>query len=384
MDFDLSEEQASLRDLAARIFSDKATTERVTDIERRNERRIDDDLWQELARAQLLGVALPESHGGLGFGIVELLVVLEQQGRVVAPVPLLPTLVMGAAPLAEFGSPAQRDRWLPGVCAGRVHMTGAFAQPGANFSLTPTVHATKRDRTWHLSGTAIAVPAAHVADVVLVPARTDDGITVFVLERMQQGIHAAALETTARDVQCTLEFTDVRATDDAILGAPGDGEQIVQWTVDRIQLAAAALALGCCERALQITAEYVSQRVQFGRPLSTNQGVALRAADAYIDIDCMRVTLWQAAWRVAAGLPARDRIAIAKYWSAEGGQRVVHATQHLHGGMGADIDYPVHRYFLWVKQLENGFGGAPQQLARLGESIAVAAKSKRALSNRQG
>ena len=83
--------------------------------------------------------------------------------------------------------------------------------------------------------------------------------------------------------------------------------------------------------------------------------------------------MWQAAWRLAQGLPAREQIDIAKYWSAEGGQRVVHATQHLHGGMGADIDYPVHRYFLWVKQLENTFGSGPQQLARLGRSIADAA-----------
>jgi alkylation response protein AidB-like acyl-CoA dehydrogenase len=135
--------------------------------------------------------------------------------------------------------------------------------------------------------------------------------------------------------------------------------------------------LGCCEQALALTAKYTSEREQFGRPLSTNQGVAIRAADAYIDIDCMRVTMWQAAWRISVGLPARDEIDIAKYWAAEGGQRVVHATQHLHGGMGADIDYPVHRYFLWVKQLENTFGSAPQHLARLGRSIAGSATSDR-------
>jgi alkylation response protein AidB-like acyl-CoA dehydrogenase len=141
-------------------------------------------------------------------------------------------------------------------------------------------------------------------------------------------------------------------------------------------VAAAAVALGCCEAAIELTARYTSERQQFGRPLSTNQGVAIRAADAYIDIDCMRVTMWQAAWRIGQGLDAHDEIAVAKYWAAEGGQRVVHATQHLHGGMGADIDYPVHRYFLLVKQLENWFGGAPQQLARLGRSIAASAKNR--------
>src|SRR5690606_2039811 len=133
-------------------------------------------------------------------------------------------------------------------------------------------------------------------------------------------------------------------------GEVGGGAAIVEWTVPRIELANSALSLGACREALRMTAEYTSQREQFGRPLSTNQGVAMRAADAYIDVDCMRVTLWHAAWRLDQGLPALDEVHVAKYWSAEAGQRVVHATQHLHGGMGADVDYPVHRMFLWVKQ----------------------------------
>ena len=124
-----------------------------------------------------------------------------------------------------------------------------------------------------------------------------------------------------------------------------------------------------------MAAASTSQRTQFGRPLSTNQGVAIRAADAYIDIDAMRVTLWQAAWRLDEGLDAGLAVEVAKYWAAEGGQRVVHATQHLHGGMGADVDYPVHRSFIWVKQLENVFGGGSQQLAKIGARIAAEARA---------
>ena len=119
-----------------------------------------------------------------------------------------------------------------------------------------------------------------------------------------------------------------------------------------------------------MAAEYTSQREQFGRPLSTNQGLAMRAADCYVDVDCMRITLWEAAWRLAVGLPAADAVTVAKYWSAEGGQRVVHNTQHMHGGIGADIDYPVHRYFLWVKEMEIQLGAGSAQLAKLGASIA--------------
>jgi acyl-CoA dehydrogenase len=153
---------------------------------------------------------------------------------------------------------------------------------------------------------------------------------------------------------------------------------VVAFTLERVNVANCAIALGACESALAMAATYTSQRTQFGRPLSTNQGVAMRAADAYIDIDAMRVTLWQAAWQLDQQLDAGLAVEVAKYWAAEGGQRVVHATQHLHGGMGADVDYPVHRSFIWVKQLENIFGGGSQQLARIGARIASEARASEA------
>lgn len=370
MDFSFTEEQQALRDLAAQIFAHKATLERIVEIERRTDDRIDRDLWAALADAQLLGVAIPEQYGGLGLTMLELTFVLEQQGQFVAPVPLLPTLVLAAPAISEFGTPPQQERWLRAVAQGNAVLTAAFAERGANNIRRSSVRAAPVADGWMLSGNKIAVPAAHVASAILVPAETGDGLTVFIVDPTSPGVVRTRYETTARDVQCSLDLSDVFVGNDGVLGAVGQGAAIAAWSIDRADIAGAAIALGCCEKALALTAEYTSEREQFGRPLSTNQGVAIRAADAYIDIDCMRVTMWQAAWRLAEGLPARDEIDIAKYWAAEGGQRVVHATQHLHGGMGADIDYPVHRYFLWVKQLENMFGSGPQQLAHLGRSIA--------------
>ena len=144
--------------------------------------------------------------------------------------------------------------------------------------------------------------------------------------------------------------------------------------LDRALVGLCALQVGVAEEALRITAAYTSTRHQFGKPLSTFQGVALKAGDAYIDTEAMRATMWQAAWRLAEGLDATTEVMVAKWWAAEGGQRVVHITQHLHGGIGADIDYPVHRYFLWGKQIEVTLGGATQQLARLGGAIAAGAR----------
>jgi alkylation response protein AidB-like acyl-CoA dehydrogenase len=141
-------------------------------------------------------------------------------------------------------------------------------------------------------------------------------------------------------------------------------------------VALAAVSLGACEEATRLAAEYTSSREQFGKPLSTNQGVVLRAADAYIAMAAMRATLWQAAWRLDEGLPAEEAVEVAHWWASQGGHDVVHITQHLHGGMGADIDYPVHRYFLWAKEVTDVLGGPSAHLARLGDLIAADAEAR--------
>ena len=144
-----------------------------------------------------------------------------------------------------------------------------------------------------------------------------------------------------------------------------------EWIVERTTAGLCAIAIGVCEEALRLTAEYTKTREQFDRPIATFQAVGQRAADAYIDTEAVRLTAWQASWRLAAGLPATEEVAVAKFWAAEGGQRVVHAAQHLHGGIGVDRDYPLYRYFTWAKQLELTLGGATPQLVHLGRLLAA-------------
>jgi alkylation response protein AidB-like acyl-CoA dehydrogenase len=164
---------------------------------------------------------------------------------------------------------------------------------------------------------------------------------------------------------------------DAVLGEPGDGAGIVEWITDRALVGLCAIQVGVAEEALRRTADYAGQRKQFDRPIATFQGVAMRAADAYIDVECMRSALDQAAWQVSAGLPAGREIAAAKWWACRGGERVVHTAQHIHAGIGSDIDYPIHRFFLWSKQIELTLGGASHHLARLGAMLTTDADSAR-------
>ena len=360
MDFVFTEEQEAVRDLAGQIFAGHASAARVKEVEAGDE-RFDRALWAELAAANLLGIALPDEVGGSGFGMVELCLLLEQQGRTVAPAPLWPTLVLGALPIAEFGTAEQRARWLPGVGAGDVVLSAALE----SFGPEPTAHVDGAG--WRLDGARMSVPAAHLAARVIVPARTDAGRRAFLVDPSADGVEQQRVETTNREIRSHLVLSGARAE---ALG----GEGVVEWLHDRALVGLCALQVGVCEEALRLAAGYTSDRVQFGRPLSTFQGVALKAADAYIDTEAMRATLWQAAWRLTEGLDASQEVMVAKWWAAEGGQRVVHATQHLHGGMGADVDYPVHRYFLWGKQLAEELGGASVQLARLGAAIAIGAQ----------
>ena len=354
-----------------------------------SEERFDRALWAELAKADLLGLAVPEADGGGGFGMVELCLLLAAQGQVVAPVPLWATLVLGAHALAEFGSDELRARWLPGVASGDVVLTAALADAAADVSTggpgTPAVVATLRKKKggYKLSGTAIAVPFAHVADRVLVPAATPGGGTVVAaVDPGADGVRVERAVTTNREVHPHLHFDGLAVAEGDLL-AGGDaarGPAVLAWMLERAWTGLAALQVGVAEAALARAAEYLNTREQFGKPLSTFQGTMLRAADAAIDTEAIRVTLWQAAWRLDHGLDAHRAVAVAIWFASDAGQRVVHATQHLHGGMGADVDYPVHRYFLWGKQIELLLGSGSSQLARLGRQLVADLRAGEAVS----
>ena len=224
---------------------------------------------------------------------------------------------------------------------------------------------------WRLSGTKLCVPAAQLADRILVPAATGgERVGVFLVDPSAAGVELTPLDTTSGQPEASVDLRDVRLDGSDVLGDPQHGVAIVEWILQRASAALAALAIGVCDEALRLTAEYAKTRKQFDQPIAMFQAVGHRAADAYIDTEGVRLTALQAAWRLSEGLPAEKQTAVAKYWAADAGQRVVHAAQHLHGGIGVDKEYPLHRYFLYAKQLELTLGGSTQQLLRLGKLLA--------------
>jgi 3-oxocholest-4-en-26-oyl-CoA dehydrogenase beta subunit len=376
MDFNLSDEQLAVSEAATGLFSGLLDGERIAAVEASDE-RIDRDLWAALAGADLLGLAIPEADGGTGYGLMELCLLLEAQGNAVAPVPLWSTLVLGALPVSRCGSDAQRGRWLPGVVAGDVILTTALTGTVTSPSLMPSVRATASGEGWVLDGTELAVPQAHLAARIVVPARTGDGGVVLALVDPQApGVTLERAATTNREIHPHVHFAGVAVAPGDVLVGPDLGHSVLDFVLVAATISLCALQVGVCEAALTRTAAYLNSRQQFGRPLSTFQGTMLRAADAAIDIEAMRVTWQNAAWRFDTGRDAADAARVAKWQASERGQRTVHATQHLHGGMGADISYPIHRYFLWGKQIELLLGGPSAQLARLGADIAEQALAR--------
>jgi acyl-CoA dehydrogenase len=385
MDFTYSEEQEAVRELASRMFTERATHDRLKELEATagDDGPIDRELWRELANAGLLAIHLPEDSGGAGLDFVAACLVIEAAGRTAAYVPVVETMVYGALPIATFGTDEQRKTWLPAVAGGESILTAAMAElvgevilPGGD---APTTTATQgADGAWLLNGTKACVPAAFVADAVLVPAVRSAadgsalGVGVFIVDAAAPGVTLTRQTTTTGRPEAIVELRDVAVDGDRLLGGDAaDGAAIVSSIAEHATTALCVQEAGACATALDLTAEYTKTRVQFEKPIATFQAVGQRAADAYVDTEAIRLTAWQAASRLSAGLPAAAEVAVAKFWAADGGQRVVHAAAHLHGGVGVDRDYPLHRFFLLTRQIELTLGGANESLRRLGKLLAT-------------
>jgi len=405
MDFTLNEAQRELAALCRNIVADKATPQRQAEVEAAGD-RFDPVLWADLAGAGILAAALPESLDGAGLGLLEQCSVLEELGRAVAPVPYLAAVVLGAGAVGAFGTPDQQQRWAAPAGRGELIVTAALAEedgddprspsasaewvagpaparpadaspshtPAAGASRSPTAPAAASRETghWVLTGTKTAVPAASRADVFLVPAATASGPAVFLVSPDDPCVLVQPQRLVDGDVAGRLELNRAELPADRMLGSPQAGAGIIDWLAARATVGQCALQLGVLSRALDLTSEHAKSRVQFGRPVGAFQAVAQRLADAYIDVEGVRLTMWQAAWRLAAGLPCETEIATAKFWAADAGHRVAHTAVHIHGGMGIDTEHPTHRYFVAAKRTEFELGGATTQLRRIGAALARA------------
>ena len=359
MDFSLSDAQTELAGLTRKILAERDAAARQ---------------WADLASAGVLAAGLPEPLGGAGLGLLEQCSALKELGRAVSSAPYLWSVVLGAGAIAAFGSPPQQRRWCPAAGDGSAVLTVALAEEDGDDPSSPSARAGRDGPGWRLSGVKTVVPAAGRADLILVPASGPDGVLVFLVEPSDKGVTVQPQALTDGADAGRLVLDGVPLGRDRVLGGASGGPEVTDWLVARGTVGVCAVQAGVLERALELTAEYVRSREQFGRPIGSFQAVAQRLADAYIDVEAVGLTMWQAAWLLAAGRPGDPEVdaavASAKFWAADAGHRVAHTAVHLHGGMGIDMSYPLHRYFAAAKRAEFTLGGATEQLRRLGDLLA--------------
>ena len=344
MDFSPDETQRAVADLAATVVRGADADHARTTAALSSVTGYDEALWKGMAQAGLLSLAVPESAGGDGFGPLEVAAVLTEVGRQTIPVPAFATLALGVLPIARFGTAAQHEA-LRDVADGAV-LTAALAP----------VDARRDGEDLVLSGRVAAVPYASVARLVLLP--TEHGVAL--VSPSAAGVTLTRTTTSTGTAEYSMACEDVRVAGADVLDAtPADLQALAV-------AGASAVADGVLAGALALTAEHLRTREQFGKPLATFQAVAQQIADVYVTARTVHLAATSVNWRLASGLDAADDIDIAAYWLAAEMPRALQVCHHLHGGLGVDITYPLHRYYSHGKDIARLVGGSAARLDSIG------------------
>ena len=372
MEFGFSEEQKDVQQLARQILSEQVTAEGLAAYDEYATERFDRSLWQQLGEAGLLGVAVSEAHGGMGFGFTELALFVEEVGRTIAPVPLIAHAVSAALPIQRFGNDAQREAILPGAANGSLLLSAALVESSGEDPAAPTeTLAEPAGDGYRVSGVKCHVPYADGAHRILVSAKTDAGTVALLVDPQAPGVSLTPEKATHYEPQFEMHLDGVEVAADDVLAGPDQGAEVMRWAAERTVAAVCAHQLGVTDASMRMTASYTAERQQFGVPIATFQAVGHRAANCFIDVECLRLNTYQAVSLLDAEAAATTEVQIAKVWAGDVGHRVSYASQHLHGGTGIDRDYPLWRFCLWARHNEMVLGGSARQLAALGRRIAA-------------
>jgi alkylation response protein AidB-like acyl-CoA dehydrogenase len=361
MDFTVSEDQAAIAEMANRLFSEQCDDKRLAAFDRGGQ-TYDAELWSKVVETGLHALLVDVDVGGSGLGMTELMLVLQAQGRALAPVPLW-RHQLAAATLARHGQGQVNVDLVAGAIAGKFLAT--LSTEGAVQSRGLSLHATPREGGWQLDGTAHAVPLAAQSRWALLAATVGDQARLFAVDLVNPSVSFVEGIFTHGEGLADVVCAKLALPADALLP-----EAAWPWIEQRACAAVAALQLGVSEEQLRRTAEYVGERRQFDRVIATFQAAQMQMADGYIHRETLRSLLFQLCYRIDQGLDAAPQALATKFLACEVGHRVGHMAQHLHGGIGVDTTYPIHRYQLWSRALELAAGGANSALARLGDWLA--------------
>ncbi len=376
MDFGFNQEQELLRNTARKFLENECTSEFVR-ARMAEPAGVTDAFWTKLAEQGWTGLVYPEEFGGTGLGFVDLTVLMEEMGRAVMPGPFFSTL-LGGLTILEAGSAAQKKEWLTKIAAGEAKATLAFTEPNARWDAAAVaVTAREAGGKFTLSGTKLFVLDAHVADVIVVVARTreskrpEEGLSLFLVPKGARGLTVKLLPTMDQTRKlCEVKFEDVVVGADALLG-PRDGAWApLARVLDRATVALCAEMCGGAQRVLDMTTEYAKIRIAFGKPIGSYQGVKHRAADMLVESENAKSLTYYAAWAVDENVPEAPLAAsMAKAYASDAFRKIAGAGIQLHGGIGFTWEHDLHLYFKRAKSSEFTFGDASYHRERVAQLI---------------
>ena len=377
MDFGFNQEQELLRATARKFLENECTSEFVR-ARMAEPAGVTDAFWAKLAEQGWLGLIYPEEYGGAGLGFVDLTVLMEEMGRAVMPGPFFATVLQGGLTILEAGSAPQKKEWLGKISAGEAKATLAFTEPNARWDAAAvTVAAREAGGTFTLSGTKLFVLDAHLADVLVVVARTregkrpEEGLSLFLMPRGAKGLEVKLLPTMDQTRKlCEVTFADVVVGADALLGARDGAWAPLARVLDRATVALCAEMCGGAQRVLDMTTEYAKIRVAFGKPIGSYQGVKHKAADMLVEIENAKSLTYYAAWAVDENVPEAPLAAsMAKAYVSDTYRKAAGAGIQLHGGIGFTWEHDLHLYFKRAKSSEFTFGDATWHRERVAQLI---------------
>jgi len=376
MDIGFTEEQELLRDTARKFLDSECPTSFVRQM-MATEDAVTAEFWQQLAENGWLGITYAEEDGGSGLGLVDLVVLMEEVGRAVMPGPYPATVLLGGAAIAEAGSAAARQHWLPEIAAGTAKATLAASEPNARWDAAGiTLGARETRGGFALSGIKLFVPDAHQADVLVVAARSrdgstmEDGISLFLVPKGTPGVAVRLLPSVDETRKlCEVRLDNVVLPAAALLGELHQGWPALARVTDRAAVALSAEMCGAAQRVLDMTVEYAKLRTAFGKPIGSYQGVKHKCADMLIEIENAKSLTYYAAWAVDEGeADAAMAVSMAKAAASDAGRKVCAAGIQLHGGIGMTWEHDLQLYLKRAKASEIALGDATwhrERVARL-------------------
>lgn len=369
MNFSFSDDQLTIKDVADKIFRDLCDDETIRQLSKEPE-PVHRTLWKQLGESGLLGAPLPAEYNGSALGLAEVCLIAQGQGMAVAPIPLLETVVECAMPIAEFGGEALKQRVLPGVASGELMLSPVRPYDGLRDK--QPLAASKQGDLWQLHGESSLVSYAPVANGFLVSALLDgESAWLGYVDAGTNGVSITSQKNVSGELCGHIRFDAVTVEAANVVASGEAAKQAIEWQLQRTFTSMAAQQVGLLKEGLQRAADYTKERKQFGRPLAAFQAVAQQAADGYMAIEALQGVYWRALADIEANAPEAPMSSrVAKFWIAEAGHIAAHVALHIHGGIGQDLDYPAHRFFIWAKKNEHYLGGAGRQAVTLGELVA--------------